>query len=124
MRSGAFKPGYRTLILGNRSCRQWLQNVQRRKSRISDRSSFRVGTMPANQDGTFQAGVHGKASELFSSAKKSIVAGGAEFYDPTITHRALSFLANYDEEKPFFIQLGYINPHDICKTNTFSRIRI
>lgn len=45
----------------------------------------------------------------------TIAAGGAEYYDTTSTHAAIDFLSNYDKENPFFLEIGYINPHDICE---------
>ncbi len=47
--------------------------------------------------------------------KRDIVAGGAEFHDPAATHSVLDFLANYDEDRPFYLQIGYVNPHDVCE---------
>ncbi len=47
--------------------------------------------------------------------KRDIVYGGAEYYDAVSTHAVADFLTSYDEKKPFYLQLGYINPHDICE---------
>lgn len=44
-----------------------------------------------------------------------ISAGGAEFYDPVTTRSALDFLDTYSDDKPFYLQIGYVNPHDICE---------
>lgn len=40
---------------------------------------------------------------------------GAEIFDCATTHAAISFLQDYREEKPFYLQLGYVNPHDMCE---------
>lgn len=37
-----------------------------------------------------------------------------ELTDQDITASACSFLANYRQPEPFFLNLGYMNPHDIC----------
>ncbi len=47
--------------------------------------------------------------------KRDIQAGGAEYYDSASTHAALDFLSWYDRDRPFFLHLGYVNPHDICE---------
>jgi len=39
-----------------------------------------------------------------------------EITDPDVTLAARSFLRNYSDAKPFFLALGYLNPHDICLT--------
>jgi len=39
-----------------------------------------------------------------------------ELTDTQVTRSAVSFLENYDGAKPFFLNLGYLNPHDICIT--------
>lgn len=38
----------------------------------------------------------------------------AEALDSSVTRTAVGFLNNYKEEKPFFLNLGYLNPHDCC----------
>ena len=48
--------------------------------------------------------------------KLPVGAGGAEFYDPASTHALIDFLASYEDDKPFYLQVGYVNPHDICQT--------
>ena len=45
----------------------------------------------------------------------NIGAGGAEYHDSVSTHAVLDLLSSYDAEKPFYLQIGYINPHDICE---------
>ncbi|WP_127487195.1 sulfatase family protein [Paenibacillus ehimensis] len=49
------------------------------------------------------------------NGKRDILAGGAEFYDNTITHGAIDFLTSYEGEQPFYLQVNYLNPHDICE---------
>jgi len=39
-----------------------------------------------------------------------------EITDPDTTRAAKAFLRNYTGQKPFFLALGYLNPHDICLT--------
>lgn len=36
--------------------------------------------------------------------------------DQDVTRSARSFLRNYNGEHPFFLSVGYLNPHDICIT--------
>jgi arylsulfatase A-like enzyme len=47
--------------------------------------------------------------------KVPIDAGGAEFYDSAITHATINFLSEYNSNKPFYLQVGYVNPHDVCE---------
>ena len=47
--------------------------------------------------------------------KRQIGARGAEYYDRVSTHAAIDFLDRYDDPKPFFLELGLVNPHDICE---------
>lgn len=47
--------------------------------------------------------------------QRNIAAGGAEMYDTAITHSVLDFLSSYREDEPFFLQVGLINPHDVCE---------
>lgn len=49
------------------------------------------------------------------SGKRTIAASAGEFYDPPITHAAIGLLAHYNDEKPWYLQVGYVNPHDICE---------
>ncbi len=51
---------------------------------------------------------------LYFGAKR-IGAGGAEYYDAVSTHAVLDFFHSYDEDAPFYLQIGYVNPHDICE---------
>ncbi len=44
-----------------------------------------------------------------------INACGAEVFDSVTLHAALAFLAKYDSSAPFYLQVGLINPHDICE---------
>jgi choline-sulfatase len=39
-----------------------------------------------------------------------------EITDADVTRSARAFLRNYDGENPFFLTIGYLNPHDICIT--------
>ena len=50
---------------------------------------------------------------LYYGARR-IGASTGEFYDPAITHAALQFLTTYDGAKPFYLQLAFVNPHDVC----------
>ena len=43
-----------------------------------------------------------------------IGASGGQIYDPATTHAAIDFLLHCDDAKPFFLELGVVNPHDIC----------
>ena len=47
--------------------------------------------------------------------QRSIPAGGAEFYDPVTTRSVLDFLSTYEEDDPFYLQIGLVNPHDVCE---------
>ena len=47
--------------------------------------------------------------------KCPIGAGGGEYHDPAITHAAVDFLTGYDRSDPFYLQVWYVNPHDICE---------
>ncbi len=47
--------------------------------------------------------------------ERKIGACGGELYDPASTHAAMDFLLNYDRSEPFFLQVGYVNPHDVCE---------
>jgi arylsulfatase A-like enzyme len=37
-----------------------------------------------------------------------------EITDTEVTRTATSFLENYNSDEPFFLSVGYMNPHDIC----------
>ena len=47
--------------------------------------------------------------------ERPIEAGGGELYDSASTHAVLDFLSSQDREQPFYLQIGYVNPHDICE---------
>lgn len=47
-----------------------------------------------------------------------------EISDPEVTASARSFLRNYNETEPFFLSIGYLNPHDICITPLIDDARI
>ena len=46
---------------------------------------------------------------------RDIGAGGAAYYDSASTHAVADFLTTYDSETPFYLQIGYVNPHDVCE---------
>ena len=39
-----------------------------------------------------------------------------EMTDSDVTRTARTYLRDYKEKKPFFLSVGYLNPHDICMT--------
>ncbi len=45
----------------------------------------------------------------------NIGAGGAAYYDSASTHAVADFLINYDGDVPFYLQIGYVDPHDVCE---------
>lgn len=47
--------------------------------------------------------------------KRDIGAGGAAYYDSASTHAVADFLATYDSNEPFYLQIGYVDPHDVCE---------
>lgn len=49
------------------------------------------------------------------SGKRPIVASAGELYDAPSTHAAIDLLATYQDEKPWYLQIAYVNPHDICE---------
>ena len=44
-----------------------------------------------------------------------IGAGGGEYYDGAITRSVVDFLTRHDGAEPFFLQIGLVNPHDVCE---------
>ncbi len=46
---------------------------------------------------------------------RPIVAGGAEYYDGATTRAVMDFLTRRTSAHPFYLQVGLINPHDICE---------
>lgn len=40
-----------------------------------------------------------------------------EIFDPAIGRAAIGYLDNYDSDKPFFLNVGFVNPHDCCYTS-------
>lgn len=46
--------------------------------------------------------------------RQRIAAGGAEYYDSATTRSVVDYLTSQPTE-PFYLQVGYINPHDICE---------
>ena len=47
--------------------------------------------------------------------RRNIGAGGAAYYDSASTHAVADFLTNYDSDEPFYLQIGYVDPHDVCE---------
>ena len=47
--------------------------------------------------------------------QRDIGAGGAAYYDSASTHAVADFLTNYDGDDPFYLQIGYVDPHDVCE---------
>jgi len=47
-----------------------------------------------------------------------------EITDQEVTASARSFLRNYKDSEPFFLSVGYLNPHDICITPLIDNSRI
>ena len=47
--------------------------------------------------------------------RRDIGAGGAAYYDSASTHAVADFLTNYDTDEPFYLQIGYVDPHDVCE---------
>ena len=53
--------------------------------------------------------------ETLYYGQHTIGAGGAAYYDSASTHAVANFLTTYDSDEPFYLQLGYIDPHDVCE---------
>ena len=53
--------------------------------------------------------------EVLYYGGQNIGAGGAAYYDSASTHAVADFLTNYDGNEPFFLQIGYVDPHDVCE---------
>ena len=53
--------------------------------------------------------------ETLYYGRHNIGAGGAAYYDSASTHAVANFLTTYDSDEPFYLQLGYIDPHDVCE---------
>ncbi len=49
------------------------------------------------------------------TGKRDIGACGGEYYDRVSTHAVIDFLDRYDQPLPFYLQVGLVNPHDICE---------
>lgn len=47
--------------------------------------------------------------------QRNIGAGGAAYYDSASTHAVADFLTSYDSDEPFYLQIGYVDPHDVCE---------
>lgn len=53
--------------------------------------------------------------DVLYSGARPIGAGGAEYYDAATTHAVLEFFNQDEVPKPFYLQIAYVNPHDICE---------
>ena len=53
--------------------------------------------------------------ETLYYGQRDIGAGGAAYYDSASTHAVANFLTTYDADEPFYLQIGYIDPHDVCE---------
>ena len=47
--------------------------------------------------------------------KRRIGAGGGEYYDGATTRSVVEFLTGRGTREPFFLQIGMVNPHDVCE---------
>ena len=47
--------------------------------------------------------------------KRDIGASLGEYYDRVSTHAVIDFIDSYDGSRPFYLQVGLVNPHDICE---------
>ena len=47
--------------------------------------------------------------------RRRIGAGGGEYYDGAITRSVVEFLTGRRSREPFFLQIGMVNPHDVCE---------
>lgn len=56
--------------------------------------------------------VHGRP--VGKSFKELSRGGQGEFGDSALARSAIAFLENYSGEKPFFLSVGFMNPHDCC----------
>ena len=55
------------------------------------------------------------AFRLLYFGRRHIGAGAGETYDPSAVRAVLDFLDTYDGRRPFYLQLGLVDPHDICE---------
>ncbi|MEM7532879.1 MAG: sulfatase-like hydrolase/transferase [Chloroflexota bacterium] len=53
--------------------------------------------------------------DVLYGGQEPIGAGGGEYYDGAITHAAVDFLTSDTSNQPFYLQIAYLNPHDICE---------
>ena len=51
---------------------------------------------------------------LLYTGSRPIGKGGGEYFDSATTHAAVDFLTRYKEPEPFYLQVPFLNPHDIC----------
>lgn len=49
------------------------------------------------------------------TGNRDIGACGGEYYDRVSTHAVIDFLDRYEQTMPFYLQVGLVNPHDICE---------
>ena len=56
-----------------------------------------------------------KSFQTLYYGRRDIGAGGAAYYDSASTHAVADFLTSYDDDKPFYLQIGYVDPHDVCE---------
>ncbi|VGO12998.1 Arylsulfatase [Pontiella desulfatans] len=40
-----------------------------------------------------------------------------DIFDPAVSRACMGFLDNYESDKPFFLNAGFMNPHDCCYTS-------
>ncbi len=43
--------------------------------------------------------------------------GKGDYIDGAVARACMGFLENYTDDKPFFLNAGFVNPHDCCYTN-------
>ena len=53
--------------------------------------------------------------ETLYYGRSHIGACAGELYDPITVRAAMDFLDGHDGRRPFYLQIGIINPHDICE---------
>ena len=65
--------------------------------------------------GMFRVGMSVESFQTLYYGRRNIGAGGAAYYDSASTHAVADFLTNYDGDDPFYLQIGYVDPHDVCE---------
>jgi len=81
------------------------------------------------QDGGYQTFYTGKWHVTGKDVRDlfTVLHGGSwwgEITDQEVTASARSFLRSYEDPEPFFLSVGYLNPHDICITPLIDKSRI